>query len=103
MRYVTILVMKYALDYIKNTIGVEIDTDNRPIPDIGKLPLFLQKGFEFLQVVINNQRLLFAKPLDEEISTPEQLKTQSQLMESVFGCPVVFVFDKLESCCSLAS
>jgi len=89
--------MKYVLAYIKNTIGIEIYTDNKPISDIGKLPLFIQKGFEFLQVVINNQRLIFAKPLDEAISTPEQLKTQSQLMESVFGCPVVFVFDKLES------
>lgn len=89
--------MNHVINYIKETIGVDVKLEDQEVSDIGKLPLFLQKGFEFKACVINNKRVIFVKPINEGILTPEQLKTHSQSMENVFGCPVVFLFDKLEA------
>ncbi|MCT4580045.1 MAG: hypothetical protein N4A35_01395 [Flavobacteriales bacterium] len=89
--------MNYVFDYIREAIGINVIVDNQVLSHRNKLPLFLEKGFEFKGCMINGKRVVFAKPHDEDIPTPEQLKIHSQSMEGVFNCPIVFVLDNIEA------
>lgn len=82
--------------YLEETFGV------REKPHFEKemakrLPLYLRSSYNLYSGHLANQKILWAEVKNPDISTPEQLKKQSQALQEVLGnALVVYVFESLE-------
>jgi DNA-binding MarR family transcriptional regulator len=89
--------MNQIIDYLKNTIGLDVEVlGNRNI-QTGQLPFHLKQGNEFNEVKINGRRLVFVKPRYSEHPVPDQIQQQMEQIKRILQLQPVYLFDKFDT------
>jgi len=89
--------MKELSTYIHDCFGVAFKAIPIEKPVLGIIPLYLKGNFIFYRGSLNKQSFIWAKVLDNNSITPNQLEKQVVKLKQLFKAPIVFVFDQLDS------
>jgi DNA-binding MarR family transcriptional regulator len=89
--------MNQIIDYLKNTIGLEVEMLGNQNIQTGKLPFHLKHGNIFNELKINGRRLLFVKPRTSEHPVPDQIQHQMEQIREILQLQPVYVFDKVDT------
>jgi len=89
--------MNQIINYLKNTIGLEVEMLGNQNIQTGKLPFHLKHGNTFNELKINGRRLLFVKPRTSEHPVPDQIQHQMEQIREILQLQPVYVFDKVDT------
>ena len=89
--------MKELIDYLKDTIGIEITVQENQLISKNKLPFHLIKGYEILPVCLQGKDVVFVKPIHSEYPTPDQLTKQLEQIEKALERQGIFIFSKIDT------
>lgn len=84
------------VEYLRDTIGLEVKEGRIPEMEKKRLPLYL-RIMPDAELIIDGKRLIVEFKDTLTGSTPEQLEKQKEIFENLYGVPVVFSFNKLEA------
>lgn len=77
--------------YIKSTTGFEMIPSEKDRDYMFRLPLFINEGYKFTPVFLNDREVVFVEPKLEELPNPSQLQKQLLKIETEMKCPAVLV------------
>ncbi len=83
--------------YIAQNFGLNAGIKPLKKEELVNLPLYLKANYSLSHGVLNGKQLIWANVLNNENSTPDQLKKQGHQLRQIFHASVVFVFNKLDS------
>ena len=89
--------MKELIDYLKDTVGIEITVQENQLISKNKLPFHLIKGYEILPVCLQGKDVVFVKPIHSEYPTPDQLTKQLEQIEKALERQGIFIFSKIDT------
>lgn len=89
--------MNEILEYLRNTIGLDVRMlEGGNIPT-AQLPFYLKQRNELFEVIVGENRLLFVKPKHKEHPAPDQIKKQMDQLYRILQIPPVYVFEKVDT------
>lgn len=89
--------MNQIIEYLRNTIGLEVRILGKNNIPTGQLPFHLKQGNELIEVNVDGRRLLFVKPKHTDHPTPDQIKKQMEQLHRILQIPPVYIFDKVDT------
>ncbi|MEJ0101298.1 MAG: hypothetical protein WDO19_01535 [Bacteroidota bacterium] len=89
--------MKYIINKLNGTSGIEIKQLKVALGFINKLPIYLNRTFKFYAVEIAEKKIILAELLSLKNFTPDQLKKQHYQLEDFSQLPVVFLIEHIEA------
>ena len=83
------------LEFLQNTLGLEVVEGKSLLHEKGSLPLYLRQMPD-KEIFIDGKRVILEFKSDLKNSTPEQLENQKKVLEQNYNAVVVFCFEILE-------
>tara|TARA_R110002126_G_scaffold45617_3_gene129060 strand:- start:3530 stop:4510 length:981 start_codon:yes stop_codon:yes gene_type:complete len=77
--------------YIKVVTGFDMIPSEKDKDYMFRLPLFINEGYQFTPVLLNDREIVFVQPKLEELPNPAQLQKQLIKIEEAMECPAVVV------------
>jgi len=89
--------MNQIIDYLRNTIGLDVEVLGNLNIHTGQLPFHLKQGNEFNEIKINGRRLVFVKPRYSEHPAPDQIHHQMEQIKEILQLQPVYIFEKVDT------
>lgn len=77
--------------YIHTVTGFGMTPSAKNKDYMFRLPLFINEGYQFTPVVLNDREVVFVQPKQVELPNPAQLQKQILKIEKEMECPAVLV------------
>lgn len=91
------LIMKELVRYLQESFALKLELHDLPRKYQEVLPLYLKSSYHFYEGQLLNRILIFAIPVEDIDTTPDQKQKQAQSLRAIFNAPVVFILNHLES------
>jgi hypothetical protein len=88
--------MNDAIKYLEESFGKHIWINPEPL-NTNLLPTYLSVLYSIREASLYNHRVCFAEYKGSDLLTPAQYEKQQALIKDYLRCPVVFLFDRIES------
>lgn len=89
--------MNQIIDYLRNRIGLDVEVIGNVNIHTGQLPFHLKRGNDFNEMKINDKRLVFVKPRNNEHPSPDQIHLQMEQIKGILQLHPVYIFDKVDT------
>jgi DNA-binding MarR family transcriptional regulator len=89
--------MNQIIEYLRNTIGLDVQIVGGNNIPTGQLPFHLKKGNEFTEVEINGKRVVFVRPRDQEHPFPDQIQQQMEQIKQILNLQPIYLFEKVDT------
>ena len=89
--------MNQIIDYLRNTIGLDVEVLGSQYIRTDELPFHLKQGNEFFMVKIHEKKLVFVKPRYLEYPAPDQIQQQMEQIKKIMKLQPVYLFDNVDT------
>lgn len=89
--------MKQAIDYLREVFSDKLDVQPVSQREMDAMPLYIGAMYTLWKALLADVKIYLVEPIGNELSTPSQLKKHQEIIAGKAGCPVVFLFDRIES------
>lgn len=89
--------MNQIIKYIKQELGADVGIAPVDNKNVRKLPVYLSSIYNFYAGKINGQSVVFAQYMPESILAPSNYAKQERILRQVWGTPIIFVFNQIQS------
>lgn len=87
--------MEDFIKYITYAFGLSVSAEPAQVDK--SVPLYLKHSYTLFKGQVAGRAIMWAKVGEEPTVTPDRLKGQKHQLERLYGAPIVFVFDRLDS------
>jgi hypothetical protein len=89
--------MNKLKEKLKGISGIEIKLTQASLAFVKKLPVFLNKAFNFYAAEIEGKKIVLVEILSVKNFTPDRLKKQQYQLEDFSQSPIVFLIEHIEA------